>query len=186
MQTRRPPAPRLAHRPAAALIGALPLLLGGCVAEQAIGPGLVVGGASIVLTGRTPVDHVASLISGQDCSIVRLERRESWCAPPPGPPPPQAYCTPSLGRVDCWTTPPFGGNRQVADPPGPVPVAPVAQPAAVIEVAPVIVPPPATPAVPPAVPPAAAPPAVAPPAAAPATPVTRPAAPAPRRPEIRT
>jgi hypothetical protein len=30
----------------------------------------------------------------------------SYCAPVPPPPGPPPYCTPSLGRVDCWVTPP--------------------------------------------------------------------------------
>lgn len=99
------------------------LALGGCqvgptVAASA-GPVLVVSGASLVLTGRTPVDHVASLVTGRDCSLVRLERRESWCAPPAEPPAPAAYCTRSLGSTDCWTTRPFNAGRQVADPPAP-------------------------------------------------------------------
>jgi hypothetical protein len=95
------------------------LSLAGCGMEPALGPAAAVGGASIVLTGRTPVDHVASWVTGEDCSIIRLERRESWCAPPPGPPAAQPFCTRSLGSVDCWTTPPLasGPQRGVADPP---------------------------------------------------------------------
>ncbi len=105
------------------LLGPVLLLLGGCqigptVAATA-GPALVVTGASLVLTGRTPVDHVASLATGRDCSLVRVERRESWCAPLPAPPPPTPFCTRSLGSADCWTTRPFDAGRQVADPPAP-------------------------------------------------------------------
>jgi hypothetical protein len=188
-------------RPPRCLVLALPLLLAGCVAEQAIGPAAVVGGASVVLTGRTPVDHVASLITGQDCSVVRLERRESWCAPPPGPPPPQAFCTPSLGRVDCWTVPPPGAARQVADPPSPFPVPVVPAAAAPAVVVPVVPVPPApasaapVPAAPvpvapvPAAPASGAPASGAPamqPATAPAAPPPRPAGPAARRGDIRT
>ncbi len=184
------------------LLASLPLA--GCVAEQAIGPALVVGGASVVLTGRTPVDHVASLVTGQDCSVVRLERRESWCGPPPAPPPPQAFCTPSLGRVDCWTSPPSGSARQLADPPSPLPVAaprPAPAPAPgfltpapmPVEAAPAPAPIQAPAAAPiqapaPAPPPAPAPaPGATQPISAPAAPAVPPAPrPAPRRPEIRT
>lgn len=93
--------------------------LAGCGVEPLLGPAAVVGGASVVLTGRTPVDAVASWATGADCSVVRLERREPWCAPPPAPPAPPPYCTRSLGAVDCWTSPPLGTQPQrgVADPP---------------------------------------------------------------------
>jgi hypothetical protein len=94
------------------------LLLPACGAEPLLGPAAVVGGASLVLTGRTPVDHLASLATGADCSVVRLERREPYCAPPAGPSARQPYCTRSLGAVDCWTSPPPGAvpGRGVADP----------------------------------------------------------------------
>ncbi|WP_304813440.1 hypothetical protein [Falsiroseomonas sp.] len=123
-----PPHPGIAHpaRPGRRRLMLLPPLLlglGGCQIEQtmgaAAGPVLVASGAALVLTGRTPVDHVASLATGRDCSVVRLERREGWCAPPPTPPAPAAYCTRSLGSADCWTTRPFNAGRQVADPPAP-------------------------------------------------------------------
>lgn len=83
------------------------------------GPSLVTNGAALVLTGRTPLDHVASLVTGRDCSVVRVERREGWCAPLSVPPPPAAYCTRSLGSTDCWTTRPVNAGRQMADPPQP-------------------------------------------------------------------
>lgn len=98
----------------------LPLLLL-LLAPAACGPETAVtmvaaGGASLVVTGKTPVDHLAGWASGQDCSAVRLERRGPWCVPPPGPPPPDRFCTRSLGGVDCWTVPPPGGpQRGVAD-----------------------------------------------------------------------
>jgi len=105
------------------LLAPMLLALGGCEIGPAVGaaagPVLVVSGAALVLTGRTPVDHVASLVTGRDCSLVRVERREGWCAPPPTPPAPAPYCTRSLGSTDCWTTRPFNAGRQVADPPSP-------------------------------------------------------------------
>ncbi|WP_439598048.1 hypothetical protein [Falsiroseomonas sp.] len=118
----RPNPPRSWPPGAAAglLLLALPLL-GGCQIGPTVGatagPVLVASGASLILTGRTPVDHVASLVTGRDCSLVRVERRESWCAPEAAPPPPQPFCTRSLGATDCWTVPPLTGQRGVADPP---------------------------------------------------------------------
>lgn len=82
----------------------LPLLLGGC---QALAPIAVVGGASVAAIGRSPVDVVASLATGRDCSVVRLDRRESYCAPAEAPPATEPFCTMSLGRADCWIIPPL-------------------------------------------------------------------------------
>ncbi len=109
---RRPPAPIWAQ------IWLLALPLGGCITDAAIGPVAVVSGASIILTGGTPVDHIASLVTGQNCSIVHLERREPWCAPAYVAPV-QPFCTRSLGAVDCWAWTPPGSQRQAADPPAP-------------------------------------------------------------------
>ncbi|WP_270938341.1 hypothetical protein [Falsiroseomonas oryzae] len=104
------------RRPDAFAILLLVVPLGGCL-DSSLGPAAVVNGASLIFTGRTPVDQVASLVTGRDCSAVRLERRQPWCAPPPGPPAPMPFCTRSLGGVDCWTTPPPGApQRGVADP----------------------------------------------------------------------
>jgi hypothetical protein len=96
-----------------------PLLapLGGCTPETALVPAAAFTGASLVFTGKTPLDHVAGWASGQDCSAVRWERHGPWCVPPPGPPAPQPYCTRSRGSVDCWTAPPLGAPlRGVGDP----------------------------------------------------------------------
>lgn len=101
----------------------LPLLalpLGGCWIDAAIGPAAVVTGTSIILIGRTPTDVLASLATGRDCSVVNYERRLPYCMELPGPPPPAPFCTPSLGRADCWTMPPPGAPlRGIADPPRP-------------------------------------------------------------------
>jgi hypothetical protein len=109
---------RLPPRPT--LLPLLALPLGGCWVDAAIGPAAVVSGTSVILIGRTPVDAVATLATGRDCSVVNLERRLPWCLEPPAPPQPPPFCTRSLGRVDCWTVPPPGAPlRGVADPPRP-------------------------------------------------------------------
>lgn len=54
---------------------------------------------------RTLPDLVYSGITGRDCSLVRLDRGESYCRPVDLPPAPQPYCTRSLGGVDCWAHP---------------------------------------------------------------------------------
>ncbi len=77
--------------------------------------------ASIAVFHRALGDIVVSAISGRDCSVVRLDRGLSYCVPiePPSPP---AYCTRTLGRVECWATLPVGAAG-VADPAYPATVA---------------------------------------------------------------
>ena len=89
---------------------ALLLLLAGCNGVQAPGAPLlaipaVVEGASLVTLQRGVGDTVVSLVTGEDCSYVRLAKGQTYCASDP-PPPAQPICTRSLGKVDCWTTPP--------------------------------------------------------------------------------
>jgi hypothetical protein len=97
----------------------LPLLLLAACDPASLGTTAAVGVGSVAVIGRTPVDAVVSLASGRDCSVVRLDRGQSYCRPveaPPGPPP---YCTRSLGGVDCWREPPLALplQRGVADGP---------------------------------------------------------------------
>jgi len=86
------------------------LLLAGCESIGAAGAPLLaipaaVEGVSLVTTQRGIGDNVVSLVTGQDCSYVRLAKGQTYCASDP-PPPVQPMCTRSLGKVDCWTTPP--------------------------------------------------------------------------------
>ena len=86
------------------------LLLAGCNGVQAPGAPLLaipaaIEGVSLVTTQRGIGDNVVSLVTGQDCSYVRLAKGQTYCASDP-PPPVQPICTRSLGKVDCWTTPP--------------------------------------------------------------------------------
>ena len=86
------------------------MLLAGCESVGAPGAPLlaipaVAEGASLVLTQRGIGDNVVSLLTGQDCSYVRLAKGQTYCGSDP-PPPAQPVCTRSLGKVDCWTTPP--------------------------------------------------------------------------------
>ena len=96
----------------------LPLLLVACQANPveltSVVGGVTVG--SIALLQRSPFDAVWSLVTGQDCSVVRLDQGESWCRPPEPPPEPPPYCTRSLGSVDCWADP-AGHPPEVADGP---------------------------------------------------------------------
>jgi hypothetical protein len=97
------------------------LLLTGCgVTPEAwvtLVGGVTIG--SVAILGRTPGDALYSALAGKDCSLVRIEKGQSYCRPAEPPPAPPPFCTRSLGVVDCWqnaaTLPP--GARGVADGP---------------------------------------------------------------------
>lgn len=95
------------------------LLLAGC-AHGALGPLVVAETASVVVFGRGVGDIAVSAVTGRDCSIVRLDRGLTYCAPDEAPRPAQ-FCSRSLGTVDCWTNPEAFAVRPrgVADTPGP-------------------------------------------------------------------
>ena len=82
------------------------LLLTGCGSFPV--PVVAAGAAdltAVTVFHRDIVDLVVSSVSGRDCSIVRLDRGQSYCRPldPPAEPPP--YCTRTLGLAECWATP---------------------------------------------------------------------------------
>ncbi len=71
--------------------------------------------ASVVVFGRSLADIGVSALTGRDCSVVRLDRLQDYCAPlepPYGPPP---FCTRTLADVVCWSDP-----ERFAAPPRPV------------------------------------------------------------------
>jgi hypothetical protein len=77
-----------------------PLLLVGCAPVAA---GLMVG--SVPALHRTPVDALVSVVTGRDCSVVRLDAGKTYCKPPPTPLETPEFCTRSLGVPDCWVDP---------------------------------------------------------------------------------
>ena len=89
------------------ILAALLLLpmLAGCQ-TAAVAPLLAAEAVSVMVLGRGIGDIAVSAISGQDCSIVRLDRGQTYCAPR-NPPIRTAYCTRSLGVPDCWAAPPL-------------------------------------------------------------------------------
>ncbi len=76
--------------------------LGGCVAAAAVAGA---EGASVAVFGRGIADIGVSAITGRDCSIVRLDRGQSYCAARDHLPAPQTFCTRTLGTVQCWADP---------------------------------------------------------------------------------
>lgn len=91
--------------PVRTLLLALPILLAACDGPAAVAT-LGVNAASIMVTGRAVPDLLVSAVTGRDCSVVRLDRRLSYCAGSEDAPRPAPYCTRSIGAVDCWVTPP--------------------------------------------------------------------------------
>ena len=99
----------------------LVVLLGGCGVDP-VGLTSIVGGvavASVVVIHRTPLDALWSLVTGHDCSVVRLDQGKGYCRPEEPPPEPPPYCTRSLGVADCWAAPADGPSmgREVSDGP---------------------------------------------------------------------
>jgi hypothetical protein len=112
---------RAQHAAMSSSIVALLLLLAGCAAspEQLVSSVGGVGVASVAIIHRSPFDALYSLVSGRDCSVVRLDENKSYCRPEEPPPEPPPFCTRSLGSVDCWTDAarPADGAGGVADGP---------------------------------------------------------------------
>jgi len=70
---------------------------------------------SVVATKKTIFDHVATWVTGRDCSTPRAEREGAYCVdwPEAPPPPPQVYCYASLARPTCYPQPYNQGNDRL-------------------------------------------------------------------------
>lgn len=77
--------------------------------------------ASVAVLGRGVGDLAVSAVTGRDCSIVRLDKGQTYCAARNQTPPPQPFCTRTLGTVNCWSDPGLlpPGQQEVADTPPP-------------------------------------------------------------------
>lgn len=71
-----------------------PGLIGAVVAGTTIG--------SVAAIQRAPPDALYSLMTGRDCSVVRLDQGKTYCRAVEPPPASPEFCTRSLGVVDCW------------------------------------------------------------------------------------
>jgi hypothetical protein len=60
---------------------------------------------SIATFGRGVVDLGVSAVTGKDCSVVRLDKGQNYCAPKERLPKPPEFCTNTLGTVQCWANP---------------------------------------------------------------------------------
>ncbi|MGE5517869.1 MAG: hypothetical protein ACM31D_18860 [Bacteroidota bacterium] len=80
---------------------------------------------SVVNTKKTVGDHIATWITGKDCSTIRAQREGAWCVDWPNPPAPpqQVYCYASLARPSCYSQPYNEGNdRLIGFVPAPTPI----------------------------------------------------------------
>lgn len=78
------------------------LLLGGC---EATGLYAAAEAGSVIVLGRGVGDVAVSAITGRNCSIVRLDKGQTYCEARNPQPPPQPFCTRTLGTVNCWSDP---------------------------------------------------------------------------------
>jgi hypothetical protein len=61
--------------------------------------------SSVAVFGRGVADLGVSAITGKDCSIVRLDKGQNYCAPRERMPEAPQFCTATLGNVQCWANP---------------------------------------------------------------------------------
>ena len=90
------------------------LLLAGCAAtpEQLATGAMAVSIGSIAVIQRSPLDAAYSVLSGRDCSVVRLEQGKSYCRPVE--PPPE---WPRLAELPCGKPGPSSATMSHAPPP---------------------------------------------------------------------
>ncbi len=111
---------RIAHSTMLLLLGSI--LLNGCGGASAlsVSTGLVVAdGAAVMALHHDVVSLAVSAITSKDCSIVRLDRGQSYCAPTEAPSTPPQYCTRTLGMPECWASPLMFANPPIGLADGP-------------------------------------------------------------------
>ena len=93
---------------------ALPAALGGCSGTAAIAMAGI-SATSFAMTDKFPTDHVASWVTGEDCSALQAEQTGEYCRTPeeiaaaeaaekPGVAP-AVYCYRTIGEIDCQSEP---------------------------------------------------------------------------------
>ncbi len=90
------------------------LIIGACGPLITAGtPGLAqVDVLTVMGTDKTVVDHIVSLSSGKNCSLIRLEKGQYYCEEDEPKVQQNIYCYNTLGSVTCYTKPdPFDGRQ---------------------------------------------------------------------------
>jgi hypothetical protein len=106
---------------------ALPLVLSGCAFFSNGGierypdqvPGVTLWAnlevASLAMTKKTLEDHIATWVTGDNCSTPRAENDGDYCVPWPRrpAPPPGEYCYATLATATCYARPVNDGNDRL-------------------------------------------------------------------------
>lgn len=93
-------------------------LLANCADPTPIAAIGLADGASVAVFGRGMLDIGVSAITGRDCSVVRLDKGQTYCVPT-APPPPERFCTRTLAVADCWVDAEQPGRPGIGDTPAP-------------------------------------------------------------------
>ncbi len=105
------------------------LLIVALVACQAITPvatdammtlGSPLGMATLPQTKKLPQDHLASWVTGRNCSIISYEKDGVYCQDPPQRVDDRSvYCTRTIGGVECHQRPDryYAGDQILGSPP---------------------------------------------------------------------
>lgn len=93
--------------------------LAGCAGPEATAVGAAVSVVSLNVTKKTVTDHIASAVTGRDCSIITLNETGEYCPEQVVVDRSNLYCYRTLGGVDCHTLPDPYKNSQtsLASPP---------------------------------------------------------------------
>ncbi|MEM7198555.1 MAG: hypothetical protein AAF352_09350 [Pseudomonadota bacterium] len=86
----------------------LPLALGGCVGAAAPLGYMAAATSTLVLTDKTPSDHLAQYITGMDCSLVRQQlEKGAYCKDSSKEVfKREVVCIRSIGRASCYEVQP--------------------------------------------------------------------------------
>jgi len=80
---------------------AITVMVGGCAGEF-----FAVEGVSAALSDKTASDHVVSLLSGKECSFLRVDQGQSYCVEDAVKiSQSHLYCYRTLGAATCYTEP---------------------------------------------------------------------------------
>lgn len=62
---------------------------------------------AVITTKKTVIDHIAQLLTGQDCSTIRASKGGNYCNPwyVNRPIVPQLYCYRTLAAISCYEQP---------------------------------------------------------------------------------
>ena len=108
------------------MAGLVMLLMAGCqelppAQSPSMLPLTLVGTmATLPQTKKLPSDHLASWVTGKDCSVLHYEKDGIFCQDPPRQVDHRSlYCTKTIGAVECHERPNpyYAGEQVLASPP---------------------------------------------------------------------